>query len=110
MLFILLSNSGIGLAATNQAGCNDSSDAGIEKCVHNNVIVQDLNKIVAFLSVGAGVIIIGMLIAGGIQYIAAGDNSSATADAKKRIINAFIALAIFLFAFAFLQWLIPGGI
>jgi hypothetical protein len=46
----------------------------------------------------------------GIQYSLAGDNATATGAAKQRITNGLIALATFIFAFALLQWLIPGGL
>jgi hypothetical protein len=100
----------LAVAATAPASCSDSSDSGIQNCLHNNQIVKDLNKIVDFLSVGAGIIIIGTIMLGGIQYTLAGDNANATGAAKKRIINGLIALAIFLFSFAILQWLLPGGL
>lgn len=76
----------------------------------NNPIVKDINLIVNFLSVGVGVVVIAMLILGGIQYSIAGANPEAVSKAKQRIINALIALVAYLFIFAFLQWLIPGGI
>lgn len=90
--------------------CNNSSDIGIQKCVQNNQITKDLNLIVNFLSAGVGIVIIAVIIIGGIQYSLAGDNSTATGEAKKRIVNGVIALAAFIFSYAFLQWLIPGGI
>jgi predicted small integral membrane protein len=73
-------------------------------------IVKDLNDIIKFLSAGVGVIVTGAIIVGGIQYMTAGDNPSAVAEAKKRITNALIALVVFFFMFMFLQWLIPGGV
>ncbi len=90
--------------------CNNSSDAGVQKCIKNNQIVKDLNKIVAFLSAGVGIVVTGAIIVGGIQYTLAGDNSTATQAAKKRITDGLIALVAFIFTFAFLQWLIPGGL
>jgi predicted small integral membrane protein len=73
-------------------------------------IVKDLNDIIKFLSAGVGVIVTGAIIVGGIQYMTAGDNPNAVAEAKKRITNALIALIAFFFMFMFLQWLIPGGV
>ena len=90
--------------------CSDSSDVGVRKCLKNNQIVKDLNLVVNFLSAGVGIIVIGVIILGGIQYSLAGDNATATGVAKKRITDGLIALAAFIFAFAFLQWLIPGGL
>ena len=76
----------------------------------DNPIVEDINLIVNFLSVGVGVVVIGMLILGGIQYSLAGDKPEAVNAAKQRIINALIALVAYLFIFAFVQWLVPGGV
>ena len=99
---------GIALAAD---ACNNTttSDA-LKKCVQNNKIVTDLQGIVNALSAGVGLIIIAMIILGGIQYSIAGANPQATGAAKQRITNALIALFAYIFIFAFLQWLIPGGI
>lgn len=72
--------------------------------------MQDIQKIVNFLSAGVGVVVIGVIILGGIQYSMAGDNSQAVGAAKQRIINGLIALVAFIFMFAFINWLLPGGI
>ncbi len=57
----------------------------------------------------AGLVIIAMIIWGGIQYSAAGADPNKVQAAKKRIYNALLALILFIFGFAILQWLIPGG-
>lgn len=69
-----------------------------------------MQQIVDFLSAAVGVVVVIMIIVGGIQYMTAGDSPQKVSDAKTRITNALIALAIFLFMAAFLQWLVPGGI
>lgn len=91
-------------------GDNCAGGTTSEDCLQKNPIVNDLNIIVGFLSGLVGVIVVGVIILGGIQYIAAGDKADAVSAAKKRIVNGVIALAAFLFVFAFLQWLIPGGL
>lgn len=78
--------------------------------LENNPIVKDINLIVNILSVGVGVIVVTLIIIGGIQYSIAGDNPQALTAAKQRITNALIALFAYLFIFAFLQWLVPGGV
>jgi hypothetical protein len=95
---------------TTDSNCNNSSDAGINKCLKNNQIVKDINFIVDFLAGGVGIVVIATIIVGGVQYSLAGDNATATAAARQRITNGLIALAAFIFTFAFLQWLIPGGL
>jgi hypothetical protein len=106
----------VGLGATSlpalaaSAPCTNSSTAGVNNCLKTSQIVKDINALVNFLSAGVGVVIVGSIIAGGIQYSLAGDNSTALQAARKRITDALIALVAFIFTFAFLQWLIPGGI
>ena len=62
------------------------------------------------LSVLVGVTVIAMLVVGGIRYSSAGANPQAVSSAKKHIANALLALAIYVFMFAFLQWIVPGGL
>lgn len=76
----------------------------------DNCIVKDINQIVDFLSAGVAVVVVGVIIVGGIQYSLAGDKPEAVGAAKKRITNGLIALVVFILTFAFLQWLIPGGV
>lgn len=83
-----------------------------------NPIVRNLNNIIDVLSGLVGVAVVGVIILGGIQYMLAGSSvanpatgkPSSVAAAKQRIINGLIALIAYLFIFAFLQWLVPGGI
>lgn len=86
------------------------SQAKVDKCLNQSPIVHDIQNIVNFLSAAVGVVVIAVIIIGGIQYSVAGDNASALTAAKQRITNGLIALFAFMFAFAFVQWLIPGGI
>ncbi len=99
------------VACTNTTDSSGNvSNAKVQACLNKNPIVTQLQTIVNFLSAAVGLVVIGTIILGGIQYTMAGDNATATGAAKKRIANGLIALAAFLFLFAFLQWLIPGGI
>jgi hypothetical protein len=76
----------------------------------NNPIVEDINTVINFLSVGVGIVVIGVIILGGIQYAMAGDNPQAVSAAKQKIINGLIALLAFALTFSFVQWLVPGGV
>jgi hypothetical protein len=101
------------LAAECKTSATPSSPAtqtAIDKCLESNPIVYRLNQVINFLSVGVGIVITGVIIVGGIQYILAGDNATALAAARQRIINGLIALGSFLLMYSFLQWLIPGGV
>jgi len=81
-----------------------------------NPIVEDINILINFLSALVGVVIVGSLIWGGIQYMTAGSDvgqqgkPSSLVAAKQRITNSLLALLLYLLTFALLQWLVPGGV
>lgn len=101
---------GQALTAEQLKSCQACKSADINNCLKGNPIVSDLQTIVDVLSAGVGIVVVAMIIVGGIQYSIAGDNPQKLTAAKMRITNALIALVAFMFLFAFVQWLIPGGI
>ena len=86
------------------ASCN-SSDGG--QC---DLIDTYVNPIIEVLGAIFGVIAVISIILGGIQFSASSGDPQKAAAAKQRIINTVIAIVAFLFLYAFLQFLIPGGI
>jgi hypothetical protein len=97
-------------ACTNTTTGGQPDPDKIQKCVTQTPLVHDIQIFVNFLSAGVGIIVTGVILVGGIQYILAGGNATALQAARQRIINGLIALFSFLFIYAFLQWLIPGGV
>lgn len=95
-------------------GAEDNCDAepGQSACatsVSQCGTVQVIKAIIAFFIAFAGLAVVISIIIGGIQFsMSSGDPSKATA-ARRRIINAIIALIFFFFLFALLNFLIPGG-
>jgi hypothetical protein len=81
-----------------------------ENCLSSRPFMRDINNVIKVLSAMVGVVVVGVIILGGIQYSAAGDNPQAIGAAKKRIINGLLALVAFLLTASFLQWIIPGGL
>lgn len=81
-----------------------------EECIEANPIIMWLNYIINIVAgiIGVGAIL--MVIWGGIQYTTARDNAQAVQAAKDKILNVVIGLAAFIFLYAFLQWLVPGGV
>lgn len=79
-------------------------------CVKSNPIMAWLTFFINVISAVIGVGAIIMVIFAGIQYSAARDNPQAIQAAKQKLINVLIGLAAFVFMYAFLQWLIPGGV
>ena len=51
-----------------------------------------------------------MMTYAGVQYAAAADSPDKLKAAKKLIWDIIIGLLAFFFLYAFMQWLIPGGI
>lgn len=86
--------------AFKETDCSDRSCA----------LYKDLNLIISFLAAGVGVIVVIMIIVGGIQYSAAGGDPQKVSAAKTKIFNAVLALVTFIFLYAILDWLIPGGL
>lgn len=74
-----------------------------------NPITDIMFAIFRFLSAGVGLIVIGSIIVAGIQYSASRGNPQATEASIKRITNAIIGLLIYIFMFAILNSLVPGG-
>lgn len=99
---------------------NDDREAQVryeQDCTEDGELNQDNCGIIAYivtfiniLSGLVGIVVVIMITVGGIQYAAAGSNPQAVAAARKRISNAVLALVLYIFMFAFLQWLVPGGI
>jgi hypothetical protein len=100
--------------AASQLGNGCAGDAptaaGQHACLKNNPVVRDIQTIVNFLSAGVAIVIAGSIIVAGIQYTMAGNQPQVLTSARNRIINSVIALFAFLLIFAFLQWVIPGGV
>lgn len=69
-----------------------------------------LNPFIVFLSGAVGVIVVISIIVGAIQYSSAGGDSQKVASARNRIKNAILALIVFIFLRAILNWVIPNGI
>ncbi len=51
-----------------------------------------------------------MIAWAGIQYMSARDNAQAVQAAKQKIWNVIFGLIAYFFLYAFIQWLVPGGV
>lgn len=91
-----------------KSDCNPDGGAALDSS--NCGIVKYLTIIINVLSAIVGVVIVMMIIVGGIQYSAAGDDPQKVQAAKTKITNALLALFLFIFMYSLLQWLVPGGI
>lgn len=78
--------------------------------ISENPIFQYMGTIIRFLSAGVGVVVMLMIVISGIQYITSSGNPDAVAGAKKRLTNAVLALVLFIFMAAILNFIVPGGL
>jgi len=74
------------------------------------LIKKYVNPIIAVLGALVGIAVVIGLIVGGIQYSSSGGDPQKVASAKGHIQKALVALVAFVFLYALLQWLIPGGV
>jgi len=89
-------------------GCPKGTTANA--CLTQDPIVKDLNLVVNVLSGLVGVVVTAVIVVGGVQYATAVGSSEAVTKAKARITNGLLALLAFILTYAFLQWIIPGGV
>lgn len=90
-----------GVAIAFKVGCRED---------FSNPILAYLVAVLRFLTYGVGMVVTLMIVIGGIQYSVAGGNAQSVTAAKTRIINAFLALVLYIFAFAILNFVVPGGL
>jgi hypothetical protein len=68
-----------------------------------------LNPTVNLAAIVFGIIDVISIVSGGILISSSAGDSGKYAKGRQRIINALLALAAFIFFYAFMQYLIPGG-
>ena len=56
----------------------------------------------------AGLVLLGMLILGGFEWMSSGGNQETYAKAQKRITNALIGFVIYMAVFAIISYLLPA--
>jgi len=73
-------------------------------------ILDLLFGVLRFLSAGVGILVVASIVVAGIQYTLARDNPQNVESAINRIRSSIIALVIYIFAYAILNYLVPGGL
>lgn len=94
----------------NTGTCDGSTYTSSTPVADNVLVCGYIKPATEFLSAGVGVVVILMIMIGGIQYITSDGSPQSIAKAKKKIINGILALIIFALMYAFLNFIIPGGI
>ena len=74
------------------------------------IIDRYVDPFIKTFSALAGVAVVISLIVAGIQYSSASGDPSKIAAAKSRIGKSIVALLFFIFLYAFLNYIVPGGI
>ena len=69
-----------------------------------------LNMSLVVVTTGAGIAAVGSIIFAGILYITARDNAGQVSKAKTMIMNTVIGIIAYILMWAFLEWIIPGGV
>lgn len=75
-----------------------------------NPIVSFLLVIINFLAVGVGIVVVMGIVWGSFMYITARGNASQAQQGISYIVNAVIGLVLFIFFYAIVNFLVPGGV
>lgn len=89
---------------------NTSSDSSDPDSSCNKFIKNYVNPAIIALTGLVGVAAIISFIMAGIQYASSADDPAVVTKAKKRMFNTVLGLVAYIFLFAFLSYLIPGGL
>lgn len=91
--------------------CVGTSFFGEEICAEDGNIIQ--NTIIAILNwalIGVGTVVVIIVVVGGIQYMTAAGNAETTKKARTMIMNAILALVLYVVMITILNFVIPGGV
>lgn len=75
-----------------------------------NPIVIFLTSLLTIFAGGVGLVVVGGVMWGGFLYMTARGNAAQTQKATMTIVGASIGLLLFIFMFALLNFIVPGGI
>ena len=103
---------------TYAATCTDSDGQTIETSVLDcpsgkdgkGIIWQLLEIAVNFLAAGVGIAVVAGIVFGAITYATAADNAEQAKKGIKFVTNSVVALLLFVFMYAIINFLIPGGL
>ena len=100
----------IEITSTGQANCTTSSTLCSKNAAVNCLISKYITPAIELLSAAVGVVAVITIIRGGLEYTSAGGDPAKIAAGKQHIVNALIGLFAYMALFAFLQFIIPGGV
>lgn len=76
----------------------------------NNGIWQIFTLIIRILTAGVSILAVGFYAYAGFLYASAGNNAGQISQAKSFILNVTIGLLSYIMLYAFIEFIIPGGI
>jgi len=92
------------------ARCGEAKTSVIDCGVNEeNPTFELIGQIVNFLAIGVGIAVVGGIVYGAIIYTTSNGEPAKTKQAVTIIVNAVIGLVLFIFAYAIMNFLIPGG-
>jgi hypothetical protein len=88
------------------------TDPALTPCTKSScdLVKEYIDPLINVLAGAVGLVVTISIVVGGIQYSSSAGDPGKMQAAKKRIINALIALIGFFLFYAVLQWLVPGGL
>lgn len=75
-----------------------------------NPVMSIVIQVINFLAVGVGIAVVGGIAWGGIVYASSNGDPGKTKQAITIIVNAVVGLLLFIFMYAFINFLVPGGL
>lgn len=88
------------IATAIEYGCSGTGDP----------ISQLFLVVVNFMAVGVGIAVVGGIVFGGLRYATADGNASNAQQGITFIVNSVIGLLLFIFMYAIINFLVPGGL
>ena len=94
----------------NGRGGEDPAEAKTAILPSDWKIEDILNMVLVVVTTGVGIAAVGSIVFAGVLYITARDNAAQVSKAKTMITNTIIGIIAYILMWAFLEWIIPGGI
>lgn len=94
----------IPIGGTNCVPTNESGQ------ISDNPIFTLLLSVINFLAVGVGIAVVGGIVWGALLYVTSDGDPGKTKQGISVILNAFLGLLLFIFMYAALNFLVPGGL
>ncbi|MGH7142141.1 MAG: hypothetical protein ACREF5_01560 [Candidatus Saccharimonadales bacterium] len=69
-----------------------------------------VNPVIDLLSAAVGVVVVIAIIIGAIEYTSSAGDPQRSASGRQHIMNALLGLFAYFFLYAFLQFIVPGGL